>query len=238
MSDKIVLRPSSIRAFMDVPDIWWNRHIEGIEDFLGNTKTYLGTVVHAFAETYYTLGEFNPHAILENAPEEVDKTFVLANYKRMCKELEDKYLSKQSKPELIEHFIKLDLDNDFVLQGTLDAYDNGVLTDYKTSSRPVKKIDDYINQMHIYNYLLQQIGKKVHTYRVVNIVASTKTLAPRINILETQADEKKGKELIDLMHLKAKLAYDNPTYKNVIFHPNTYSFLDSSVKPETSFNEL
>lgn len=236
--EKIVIRPSSIRSFMETGDLWWKRHIENTDDFNGNTKTYLGTVVHAFAETYYTMGEFNPHAILENAPEEVDKTFVLANYKGMCDALEDKYLSKQAKPELLEHFMKKDLDNDFVLQGTCDFYNDGVLGDYKTSAKPVKKIDDYLNQLHIYAYLLSLTDREVHTYRIVNIVAKTKTIPARVNVLEAPADIEKGKELVTLMHLKAKLAYDNPDYKKVIFHSNTYSFLDNSVKVETSFSEL
>lgn len=114
----------------------------------------------------------------------------------------------------------------------------GICLDYKTSSKPVKKINDYLNQMNIYAYLLSTIGKEVHTLRVVNIVVRTKTIAPRIGVLEYPADIKRGKELIDLMHLKAKLAYDNPKYKNIIFHNNTYSFLDNSVNIETIFSEL
>ena len=223
---------------METPNLWWGRHVEGENDFLGNTKTYLGTVVHAFAETYYTMGEFNPHAILENAPEEVDRAVVLSSYKLMCTQLEDKYLSLHKKPELIEHFMTLKLDADFTIQGTCDAYDDGVLIDYKTSGRPVKTIDDYINQMHIYAYLLSTIGKEVHTYRVVNIVTATKTIAPRVNVIECKSDVQKGKELIDLMHLKCKLALDNPQYKNIIFHSNNYSFLDNSEKESSSFIEL
>lgn len=239
MQDKIRLRPSSIRAFMETPDIWWARHIDGLEDFKGNTKTYLGTVVHAYAETYYTLGEFNPHAILENAPEEVDRAFVLSNYKSMCTELERKYLDKHSKPELIEHFMSLPLDNDFEIGGTIDAYDNGVLVDYKTSSRPVKKIDDYINQMHIYAYLLDKIGKEVHTYRVVNIVARTKTIDARVGVLECKSDIKKGEYLVNLMWKKAKVGYDNPAYKDYIFNENSYSFLNNSTEEIiTDFKEL
>jgi len=235
---KIRLRPSSIRSFMETPNKWWNKHIEGIEDFKGNTKTYLGTVLHAFAETYYTLSEFNPHAILENAPKEVDKTFILNNYKGMCESLEDKYLSKQPKPELIEHFMSSDLDKIFEIGGTIDAYNDGVLIDYKTSSRPVKKIDDYVNQMHIYAYLLKLIGKEVKLYRVVNIVARTKTLLARINILECKSDEKKGEFLVNLMWKKAKIGFDNPAYKDIIFNENTYSFLNDKLEIETDFKEL
>lgn len=235
---KIRLRPSSIRSFMETPNLWWARHIEGTDDFIGNTKTYLGTVVHKFAESYYTMEEFNPHAILENAPDDVDKTFILSNYEGMCKELERKYLSRQPKPELMEHFICKDLDDTFECGGSMDAYFNGILVDYKTSSNQVKKIDDYINQMHIYAYLLSTIGKEVHSYRVVNIVARTKTIEPRVNILECKSDIKKGEYLINLMHKKAKIGYDNPMYKDYIFNENTYSFLDNKTEIVTDFREL
>lgn len=236
--DKIVIRPSSFRSFCEVPSKWYRNHILNEDKFEGNTATYLGTVVHAFAETYYTLGEFNPHAILENAPEEVDKTYVLANYERMCKVLEEKYLNKHSKPELIEFFMKKDLDEDFLVQGTCDAYDKGVLVDYKTASKVNKSINDYVGQLHIYAYLLSLSGREVHTYRIVQIVQKTKTLPPRINVLECDADIKEGKRIIEMMHTKAKLAHDNPQYVKAIFHENPYSFLNSTPKVEVDFKEL
>ncbi len=238
MENKIALRPSSIRSFMETSSKWYKHHILGEDTFEGNTATYLGTICHAFAETYYTLEEFNPHAILENAPECVDKSFVLATYPEMCKILEEKYLSEHRKPELIEHFMKMDIDQDFIMQGTCDFYNDGVLGDYKTAKRASKDITDYINQMHIYAYLLHLTGREVHTYRIVQIVQKTKTIPPRINILEAKADAMAGKELIDLMYKKTKLAMDNPEYRNAIFHENPYSFLNDTVKVETNFKEL
>ena len=236
--EKIRLRPSSIRAFMDTPNLWWSRHIEGIEDFLGNTNTYLGTVVHAFAESYYTMSEFNPHAILENAPEEVDKTYILSVYKDMCRELEQKYLSKQPKPELIEYFLCMPLDETFECGGTVDSWDNGILCDYKTAAKQTKKIDDYVNQLHIYAYLLSLTGRKTHTYRIVSIVQPLKTIGARVNIMECKADAEKGGELIKTMHMKSKIAYDNPKYKDYIFNQNSYSFMDKSEPIEMEFTEL
>jgi len=113
-----------------------------------------------------------------------------------------------------------------------------IIGDYKTSSKQVKKIHDYTNQLNIYAYLLSISGKKVHTLRVVNINPRTKTLAPRVGVLECPADEKKGEELVNLMWKKSKMAYDNPEYKDYIFNPNTYSFLDTKEKIETDFKEL
>jgi hypothetical protein len=237
-NDKIVLRPSSIRSFCETPSKWYLNHVLGVDKFEGNTATYFGTVVHAFAESYYTLEPFNPHAILENAPEEVDRTHILANYEEVCRELEDKYLSQHSKPELLEHFMKKDLDNDFLVQGTCDVYDKGVLVDYKTAGKVNKSINDNIQQLHIYAYLLALTGREVHTYRIVQIVHKTKTLKPRINVLECKANPEEGERLVDLMHMKAKLAYDNPDYVDVIFHQNPYSFLNDTPKVECEFTEL
>jgi len=235
---EIILRPSSVRSFLEVPNVWYRRHIDGIEDFKGNTSTYLGTVCHAYAESFYTLNPFNPHAILENAPEDVDKAFILQSYKPMCDELESKYLIKQPKPELIEYFMKLDLGDGFICQGTLDTYDNGVLTDYKTASRQTKNMNDYIYQLHIYAYLLSLTEREVHTYRIVSIINATKTMGARVNILECRSDVKKGKELVELMHKKTKLALDNPQYKDIIFTENPYSFLSDTKEVETLFKEL
>jgi len=232
------LRPSSVRSFFETPNIWYKTHILGEDKFEGNTNTYLGTVVHKFAETYYTLEPFNPHEILELAPECVDKTEVLALYPAMCKELEEKYLNKHSKPELIEHFMKTSITDDIIMQGTCDAYDNGVMIDYKTAGKSTKKIDDYTQQLNIYAYLLSLSDRPVHTLRVVSVVKATKTLKPRINILECKADIAEGKRLITLMANKTKMALDNPEFLELIFCENKYSFLSDGFGIETTFKEL
>lgn len=235
---KIILRPSSVRSFFDTPSIWYKNHILGLDKFEGNTSTYLGTIVHKFAETYYNLKDFNPYEILENAPEIVDKTTILAEYPEMCKQLELLYLSKNNKPELLEHFMELKINDNVVVQGTCDAYDNGVLIDYKTASKVSKDISEYTQQLNIYAYLLSLSKREVHTLRIVRIIRASKNIKPRINILECQADIKKGERLISIMSKKTKLALDNSEFSELIFTENPYSFMSDKVNIETKFIEL
>ncbi len=235
---KITLRPSSIRSFHETPKKWYKNHVLGEDKFEGNTATYLGTVVHKFAETYYTLEDFNPHEILNEAPEDVDKATILNEYPAMCKELEKKYLSKQNKPQLIEHYMNATLLDDFIIQGTCDAYNDGILVDYKTASKAKKDISEYTDQLNIYAYLLSLTGREVHTLRVINIIRATKTLKPRIHQLECKADIKEGERLTTLMAKKTKLALDNPEFIELIFTDNKYSFLSDGFGIETKFVEL
>jgi hypothetical protein len=236
--NKITLRPSSIRSFHETPAKWYKNHVLNEDKFEGNTATYLGTIIHKYAETYYTLGDFNPHEILEDAPEDVDKTQILAEYEDMCKALDELYLSKHSKPELIERFMRLSINDEIELQGTCDFYDNGVLGDYKTSSKPQKDISPYSQQLNIYAFLLSTIGKEVHTLRVVNIIRKTKTIKPRVHVLECKADIQEGKRLVNLMANKTQLALNNPDKLELIFTENNYSFLSDGFKIETNFIEL
>lgn len=234
----IKLRPSSIRKFFEVPKSWYKNHILDEDKFEGNTATYLGTVVHKFAEAYYTLESWNPHEILDDAPDDVDKALILAEYPAMCKALEEKYLDIHDKPELTEHYMKSQISEEMLIQGTCDAYDKGVIVDYKTSAKAKKDISEYTQQLNIYAYLLSLTGREVHTLRVVNIVRATKTIAPRVHQLECPADIEEGKRLVHLMANKTKLALDNPDFIDLIFTDNKYSFLSGGFKIETSFQEL
>jgi len=231
-----VLRASSVRSFHETPNKWYDQHILGLDKFEGNTSTYLGTVVHKFAEAFYSLEEWSPYDILEDAPDWVDKEIVLTEYKGMCDALELKYLM-HNRPELLEHYMNVDI-GEYRFQGTCDAYDKGVLIDYKTSASPKKKIDDYLQQLNIYAYLMELTGREVHTLRAVNIVRATKRIPPRVNVLECKADPAEGKRLIEFMIKKAKLAIENPEFRELIFSPNQYSFLSDGFNIETILQEL
>lgn len=234
----ITLRPSSIRSFHETGAKWYKNHILDEDKFEGNTATYLGTIVHKFAEAFYTLESWNPHEILDDAPEDVDKAVILAEYPAMCKELEDRYLNAHDKPELIEHFMQYNISEEMLIKGTCDAYDKGVLIDYKTSAKAKKDISEYTQQLNIYAFLLSLTNREVHTLRVVNIVRATKTLKPRVHMLECKADIQEGKRLVQLMADKTKLALDNPNFKDLIFTDNKYSFLSGGFDIETKFIEL
>ena len=234
--DSITLRASSVRSFFETPDKWYMNHILNEDKFEGNTSTYLGNVVHKFAEAYYTLEEWSVHDILEDAPEHVDKSEVLMEYEAMCKALEEKYLISHT-PDLTEHYMRV-VSGEFVFQGTCDALEKGVLVDYKTSAKPKKKMDEYVQQLNIYAYLMSLTDREVHTLRVVNIIRRTKTIPPRVNILECKAEPQEGKRLVEFMIKKAKLGLDNPEFRELIFSPNNYSFLSNGFNIETDFKEL
>jgi len=235
---ELVLRSSSVRKFHETPMQWYKDHILGENTFEGNTATYLGTVIHLFAETYFTEGEFNVEAILEDAPANVDKDIVLAEYQAMCDVLEEKYLSKIEMPSEMEMYSKLEIDG-ITFQGTCDAImGKNVLVDYKTSVKAKSKMDEYIQQLNIYAYLASLKGYTIDTLRVVNVVRKTKTMPPRVIVLECDADVEMGKALMELMVKKTRLAMDNPEVRELIFGENPYSFLSDGFSVETNVVKL
>lgn len=237
---EIILRASSVRSFHDNGAVWYRQHVLGEDKFLGNTSTFFGSCLHKFAETYYTLSPFNPHEILNDANEEVDKALILSELPITCKVFEEKYLNKHRKPDLMEHYMSIKFGN-ITFQGTCDAWysDNGgVLVDYKSSSRATKDMSQYLQQLQIYSYLLSTTGRETKKLRIVSIVRQTKTIEPRIAILECDADIKEGKRLVTLMVNRTRLALDNPDFAHLIFTENIYSFLNENPKVENSYYEL
>jgi len=110
--------------------------------------------------------------------------------------------------------------------------------DYKTSGKAKSSINEYIQQLNIYAFLASQKGIEINTLRVVNITRKTKTMPPRVIILECKADVEMGKALIDIMVRKTRLALDNPEVRELIFSENNYSFLSDGFDVETSVTKL
>lgn len=166
--------------------------------------------------------------ILAEAPDCVDKEGILKDMPAIEEELK-LYLDTLEPPSLIEQYLKGFETEHFITQGTIDAYykEGGVLVDYKTSSVKKSSIDEYRQQLNIYAYLMALNGYKVNTLRIVNIIKATKTMPPRINILEGEADVKMGEETLKYMTEKAELAMRNPEFARLIFSPNPYSFLNN-----------
>ncbi len=222
---------------MEVPSEWYKNHILGEDKFEGNTATYLGTIVHHFAECYFTEEKFDPEAILEDAPEHVDKEVILEEYQGMCDVLAETYLSAIATPDHMEMYSKIEVDG-IIFQGTCDSINGNVLVDYKTSGKAKSKMDEYVQQLNIYAYFASLKGMEIDTLRVVNITRKTKTLPPRVIILECDADVEMGKRLVDLMVRKTRLALDNPEFKELIFGENNYSFLSSGFDVKTEVTKL
>ena len=231
MSD-IVLRASSARSFSEVPSQWYKNHILKEDKFTGNTATNLGSIVHLFAETYFTEEEFNPDMILSECDADIDVELIKEEYPGMCEALKVEYLDFIETPDHIEFYSSFEKDG-ITFQGTCDSINGSVLVDYKTSKMPVKKIDMYVDQLNIYAYLVSLKGITIDTLRVVNIARRTKTLPARVVILECEADVKDGKRLVELMIDKTNLAIRNPEYRDLIFNENNYSFLSNGFNVST-----
>ena len=233
----ILLRASSVRSFFEVPSQWYKNHILGEDKFEGNTATVLGSVVHRYAECYFNGEEFDENMILDEANADIDVELIRSEFPAMCEVLERDYLSLIEVPEHIELYNSIERDG-VKFQGTCDAINGKVLVDYKTSGKPKKQMDEYVYQLNIYAYLVSLKGIEIDVLRVVNIARRTKTLPPRVTIIECKADVKKGEELVNMMIDKTNLVLRNPEFKDLIFSENPYSFLGDGFDIENRIIEM
>lgn len=121
---------------------------------------------------------------------EIDASVILDQWKPMANALVKAILSKSKVPDKAEELIKTEIIPGFFASGSADAWQDGCLIDYKTTSDKTPK--DYIPsnykyQLLTYAYIYNQLGIKTDRIRIVWV---TRNEVNRIS-------EKTGKPLKD-----------------------------------------
>ena len=216
--DTFRISPSQISKFFDSTNEWYRTMLLNEEGFQGNTATYLGTVVHAAAETFLTNGSINEEAINNyimsiNNPE-VDIITIDEQWPIMAEALTN-YLSTEFVPisPECEQFVVAEVMPKVVVGGSIDLYSKnlgGTITDYKTMGSldkarlPKSFPRAYWFQQLTYAWALRKNGKPVN---YVQLVYVTRNNTGRYN--------DKGKALKDY-----------PTQIHVLKEPVTDESLD------------
>jgi hypothetical protein len=170
------ISPSSFSRFMDRPHEWYREQVLGEGTFEGNTATVIGTLVHYVAEQYAKGLVPNKEEMLqyiENMShlEDVDADDVLASYKPMAEVLVNDYVAKNM-PKVVEDFVALDFGDGVWIAGSVDAFDNGCVVDYKTYNSKTKPRSipmGYRYQLLIYAYVYYKLGYEVDRIRLVYV---------------------------------------------------------------------
>ena len=170
------ISPSSFSRFMDRPHEWYREQVLGEGTFEGNTATVIGTLVHYVAEKVAKSEEVDKAQIAQYLAnmasiEEVDLAEVGLNYKPMAERLVNDYVLKNM-PKVVEDFVGYDFGDGVWLAGSVDAFDNGCIIDYKTYSSKTKPKAipmGYRYQLLIYAYIYTKLGHEVDRIRLVYV---------------------------------------------------------------------
>ena len=170
------ISPSSFSRFMDRPHEWYREQVLGEGTFEGNTATVIGTLVHYVAEKVAKgetpdKEEMAAYVIKMDKIEEVDAKEVLSSYVAMAERLINDYVLKNM-PTVVEDFVAYDMGDGVWVAGSVDAFDNGMIIDYKTYSSKTKPKSipmHYRYQLLIYAYAYHKLGHEVDRIRLVYV---------------------------------------------------------------------
>lgn len=214
------ISPSQLELFFSRPHEWYSTQVLGEPSpFQGSTSTYLGTVTHYVAEQFARHQRVDKapifeylynHLVLDKSvpppsftDEEaitdylyeyashptIDCSAILDQYRIMGNEV-IQYLRSTGIPTETEQLVCAEVLPGFYASGSVDAFYQGTVIDYKTTS--ATSVSDsipykYKLQLLTYAYIYRKLGKFVDRLRIVWITQ------PQLN----RFSEKTGKALKD-----------------------------------------
>ena len=219
MSDKLILRPSSLDGFMQCPQQWYRVFILGGTS-IPNSRAAIGTAIHAGAEemwndsikakTKISSKGSMADAAMEAFKEEEQKGLKYSadeSQGSCAKEIligldtfvED-IVPHSDIPTKVEGVYAIEItDHPIVggISGTLDYVDEkrGVIADLKTSKRK-HMVANSSTQQSIYRHLVEANGIKVNSSVIQSVVLKAK---PEGHIMDCDINIPKAKSLVNTL---------------------------------------
>ena len=179
------ISPSSISKFFDYPSVWYKDNILGQKEFTASTSTVLGTVVHAFAESYakgLDLSREEAEAFITQSAKSqpIGSDPILIQdikdaYPEMAMRLINDYIRK-NKPTVVEEQIYAKVLDDIYVGGSCDAVTynstSGIVQDYKTynsTTKPKSIPFGYKIQCLAYAWIYKQKSIPIDRIRIIYV---------------------------------------------------------------------
>mgnify|MGYP003440417450 FL=1 len=247
-SNNIIISPSGLRNFISNRGEWYNNTILKEKSFLGNESSTLGSLLHMYADNYYS-GDLNQDNTLADWKiKQIAKDYpnAIKEFERIYPFFKEVYLDNSTKPNYCEKYLEYDLTPNIKLAGSMDAIvqENGkwIILDYKSTSKTFKDLESYFLQLSVYSLLVElTMGIKIHSIRVVGIIT---TKEPKIIIVEDKPNVDYVKQLLNDVVYSIQLVKDNPELISLIFPFNYYDMFNSGLdkkrlgSKEPMFKEL
>ena len=172
----IRISPSQLSKFFDATSTWYRSTLLGEQEVIQNrTPIELGNCIHAAAAMTFDTGHVDMQQIRNYVSAisnpEVDKSAILDQLPHMIPLISSYVLN--NRPSTSEEFLAFELKPNIYVAGTLDAYsNNGILTDYKTTSSktvPTTIPRSYYFQLMTYAWLLRKHNRTITQLRLVYV---------------------------------------------------------------------
>ncbi|MDF1882609.1 PD-(D/E)XK nuclease family protein [Sulfurimonas sp. SAG-AH-194-C21] len=219
-SDKIWIRPSSIKTFLKNPYEWYQTHI--LKEYTA-PKSYLtlGTAVHhglnvGYEEFIKTGTLPNQQLVLEATSEEFLKLSAttqwteeedvneFANLASRLTSAYHKEIMPTILPKYTEQYVEVKFDNNPYIAGVRGTIDlitqDDTLVDIKTAGMLSKSLQlKHELQLSVYSLLAKKAGMSIAGASIHEIVKPTSTLDTRTRIVKVDLQEEKADEILELL---------------------------------------
>ena len=226
-----VISPSGLRNFISNRGSWYNDTILKEKSFTGNESSTLGSLLHMYADNYYSEDLNKDGSLADWKIKQIAKDYPnsIKEFERIYPFFKEVYLDNSTKPNYCEKYLEYDLTPNIKLAGSMDAIvqENGkwIIIDYKSSSKTFKDLESYFLQLSVYSLLVElTMGIKIDTIRVVGIIT---TKEPKIIIVEDKPNVDYVKQLLNDVVYSIQLVKDNPELISLIFPFNYYDMFNS-----------
>ena len=230
-----VISASGLSNLLAKPYEWSVNVIDNKRTFFGNEATFLGNVVHKYAELYRSNGLTNDlklpsvqRDMVLSTSTDIDLKQIYKDYPVMCEALREHYLEVYPTDVVSEKYLEVDLeDYKILVAGSVDEidYNNKVITDFKTCSKipTADNMAKYMYQLSCYANLLEKTENLIiETFRIVFIQRPTKTIGARVYIAECKANLDLARDLIRNAINTIVAIYEKPDLRELIFRPNPF----------------
>lgn len=247
-SNNIIISPSGLRNFISNRGEWYNNTILKEKSFTGNESSTLGSLLHMYADNYYSDDLNKDNTLADWKVKQIAKDYpnAIKEFERIYPFFKEVYLDNSIKPNYCEKYLEYDLTPNIKLAGSMDfiTQENGKWTigDYKSSSKTFKDLEAYFLQLSVYSLLVElTMGIKIDIIRVVGIIT---TKDPKIIIVEDKPNVDYVKQLLNDVVYSIQLVKDNPELMSLIFPYNYYDMFNSGLdkkrlgSKEPMFKEL
>lgn len=219
-SDKIWIRPSSIKTFLKNPYEWYQTHILKIYT---PPKSYLslGSAVHhginVGYEEYIKTGILPKLDYLQEATKEEYQTLAKATLYTETEDKEEigylatrlveqyhKTIMPKVKPLHTEQYVEVEFDNNPYIagvRGTIDLITQDMeLVDVKTAGSLANNLQTkHELQLSIYTLLAKKSAMQITGAKIHEIIKPTSTMDVRTRIVPIELQEKKADEMLELL---------------------------------------
>ena len=246
MSDKIIIRPSSVDNFLQCPQQWKRIFLDG-ESGIPSVRAAIGTAIHRGVEVMWTdaiksrkkdanISMMTDAAVEAYKEEEqkglnyVDAESQGASTVEVVQGMEtfvEDIVPFTSIPDAVEQRFTLTIPDHPIVEaisGTVDYIAGHVIADVKTSKRK-PTVANYENQQSIYKILANKNGKNVTHNLIQGVILKAK---PEGVILEASINETKAKAAVNSLLETTEIYAKDIIDPDILFRGNPKYFLCSS----------